>query len=199
MHMPPWPWSGLQRPKPPAAPTDLLANGVSSSQISLSWLDKSGNETGFRIFRCTGSNCTNFTQIAAVGANVTSYANTGLIASTTYTYRVNAYNNDGESGYSNTAKATTQAASAVPAAPTTLTARAFSRSQIDLTWTDNAGNETGFKIERCKGATCTNFAQIAAVSANMTAYSNTRLSRNTTYRYRVRAYNAAGTRGTLIS
>jgi predicted phage tail protein len=79
-----------------------------------------------------------------------------------------------------------------PAAPTNLTAAAVSITQINLTWTDNASNETGFKIERCKGSTCTNFSQIATVGANVTSYQNTGLSGNTTYRYRVRAYNAAG-------
>ncbi len=81
----------------------------------------------------------------------------------------------------------------LPAAPTNLIATAVSRSQINLAWTDNANNETGFYIERCKGATCTNFTRIdAVVGANVTSYSNTGLSKNTTYRYRVRAYNASG-------
>ena len=69
-------------------------------------------------------------------------------------------------------------------------ATAVSRSQINLTWTDNATNESGFTIERCKGATCTNLASIATLGANVTTYSNTRLRPNTTYRYRVQAYNA---------
>ena len=123
---------------------------------------------------------------------MTSYSNTGLIASTSYSYRVRAYNTVGESGYSNIATAVTQAAPALPAAPTNLAATAVSKSQINLTWTDNATNETGFKIERCKGSTCTNFTQIATVGANVTSYSNTGLSANTTYRFRVRAYNASG-------
>jgi predicted phage tail protein len=126
---------------------------------------------------------------------VTSYSNTGLTASTSYSYRVRAYNAAGDSGYSNTASAVTQAAPALPAAPTSLVATAVSRSQINLTWTDNATNEDGFKIERCKGSTCTNFAQIATVGANVTSYSNTGLSSNTSYRYRVRAYNATGNSG----
>src|SRR5215208_3678549 len=79
-----------------------------------------------------------------------------------------------------------------PAAPTNLTATTFSSSQINLLWTDNSDNESGFKIERCKGATCTNFVQVAQVSANVTAFANTGLTRNTTYRYRVRAFNAGG-------
>ena len=103
-----------------------------------------------------------------------------------------AYNAAGDSDYSNTASAVTPAAPAVPAAPTNLVATAVSKSQINLTWTDNASNETGFHIERCKGSTCTNFTQIATVGANVTSYANTGLTANTTYRYRVHAYNASG-------
>jgi C1A family cysteine protease len=179
-------------PAPPAAPTGLAATAASSSQINLTWTDNADNETGFKIERCTGAGCSDFAQIATVGAGVTSYSNTGLAASTSYSYRVRAYNAGGDSEYSNTASAVTQAASALPAAPTNLTATAVSRSQINLTWMDNSSNETGFKIERCKGSTCTNFSQIATAGANVAAYSNTGLSSNTTYRYRVRAYNASG-------
>jgi len=79
-----------------------------------------------------------------------------------------------------------------PNAPTGLTAMTVSDAQINLNWTDTSANEDGFKIERCKRATCTNFAQIATVGANVTSFSNTGLTRNTAYRYRVRAYNASG-------
>ncbi len=123
---------------------------------------------------------------------MTSYSNAGLTASTSYSYRVRAYNAAGDSDYSNTDSAVTQAAPAVPAAPTSLVAAAVSKSQINLTWTDNANNETGFRIERCKGTTCTNFALIATVSVNVTTYANTGLLKGTTYRYRVYAYNASG-------
>ncbi len=177
---------------PPAAPTGLAATAASTTQINLAWTDNSSNETGFKIERCSGAGCSNFAQIATTGAGVSSYANTGLTASTTYSYRVRAYNNVGDSDYSNTASATTSAASTLPAAPSGLKATAASRSQINLSWTDNSSNETGFKIERCKGASCTSFAQIATVAANVTTFSNTGLTSNTTYRYRVRAYNAAG-------
>ena len=123
---------------------------------------------------------------------MTSYSNTGLTGSTYYSYRVRAYNASGDSNYSNTAGAMTQAAQALPAAPTSLAAVGVSRSQINLSWTDNADNETGFRIERCTGSTCTNFALIATVGANVTSYSNIKLTANTTYRYRVYAYNASG-------
>jgi hypothetical protein len=85
----------------------LTAAPASASQINLSWTDNSGNEDGFLIERCTGNNCTNFAQIASVGANVTSYSNTGLAGNTFYNYRVRAFNAAGNSGYSNSAKAKT--------------------------------------------------------------------------------------------
>jgi hypothetical protein len=176
---------------PPAVPANLTATAVSSSQINLTWTD-SDIETGFKIERCTGAGCSDFAQIATVSANVTSYSNTGLTGSTSYSYRVRAYNIAGDSDYSNTTSAVTLAAPALPAAPTNLSAAVISKSQINLTWTDNSGNETGFRIERCKGATCTNFALIATVGANVTSYSNTKLTANTTYRYRVYAYTASG-------
>ena len=177
---------------PPATPASLAATAASSSQINLSWVDSDASEQGFKIERCTGAGCSDFVQIATVGANVASYANSGLSASTSYSYRVRAYNVVGDSDYSNIASAETPAAPAVPAAPSNLVATAVSRSQINLVWTDNATNESGFYIERCRGTTCTNFAQIATVGVDVTAYNNTGLSANTSYRYRVRAYNLSG-------
>src|SRR5262249_32580130 len=78
-----------------------------------------------------------------------------------------------------------------PAAPSALTATALSSSSIQINWTDNANNETGFKIERKTGAGGT-YAQIATVGANVTIYTNTGLASATTYFYRVRATNSGG-------
>jgi hypothetical protein len=86
---------------------------VSSSQINLSWTDHSNNETGFKVERTRHGN--SFKRIATVGANVTTYTDTGLKASTTYRYRVRAYNSGGNSAYSNIASGTTAAASTTPA------------------------------------------------------------------------------------
>ena len=84
----------------------------------------------------------------------------------------------------------TPAAPTVPVAPSGLFATAVSRSQINLGWTDNSGNEAGFKIERSTNGR--KWGQIGSVGGDVTSYSDTRVRRNTTYYYRVRAYNAAG-------
>jgi fibronectin type III domain protein len=90
----------------PRAPTNLTATAVSSSQINLSWTDNSNNETGFVINR-TQDPSVLWNYVTTVGANVTSYSNTGLHASTTYFYRVQAINAGGGSAWSNTASART--------------------------------------------------------------------------------------------
>lgn len=80
-----------------------------------------------------------------------------------------------------------------PSAPSGLTATAPARNRVVLSWTDNASNETGFRIERCKGATCTRFVQLATVGVDTTTFTDASVAANTTYRYRVRASNGAGT------
>jgi len=86
------------------------------------------------------------------------------------------------------------AAGAAPAllAPTELSATGVSAGAIQLRWRDNAGTETGFAIERCLGAGCTNFAQVASVGRDVTSHVDTGLARNTQYSYRVRATGAGG-------
>ena len=77
-------------------------------------------------------------------------------------------------------------------APTSLLATGISRSQIQLTWTDNAGTEDGFRIERCQGTGCADFALIATVGHDVTSHTDQGLARNTRYSYRVQAFNDAG-------
>ncbi|MGD0649829.1 MAG: fibronectin type III domain-containing protein [Verrucomicrobiia bacterium] len=175
----------------PKAPTNLAATAVSTNQINLSWTDNSNNETGFKVERAldNGGIPGPWTQIATVGANITSYSDTGVSADTRYWYRVRAYKNGGDSAYSNQASATTP-----PPPPSSLTATAISTNQINLSWTDNSNTESSFKIERAPDSSGAPgvWTQIATVSSNVTAYSDTPLSPNTKYWYRVRASSGSG-------
>lgn len=97
-------------PAPAPTPTRIVTSAPSKpapSQLILTWVDNSTTEDGFKVERCTGAGCTNFTQIATVGANTTNYVDTGLSSSTRYMYRVRAYNAAGNSPYSNTTTAKT--------------------------------------------------------------------------------------------
>lgn len=95
--------AGKSNSQLPAAPSNLTATALPGQQLKLAWTDNAGNETGFSLERCIGARCGNFAPIATVGANVRTYMDTGLLITTTYSYRVRAYNSAGNSQYSNTA------------------------------------------------------------------------------------------------
>ena len=169
-------------PQPPSAPTGLTAS-ASGTSITLGWTDHADNEDGFHVERAQGSG--SFTVLPTTpGPNASGVIDSGLAAGTTYRYRVQAFNQDGSSAYSNEASATTAAATAV-AAPSGLTATARSTTVIDLAWVDNAANETGFEVQR--STTGTSFTTIVTLGPNATTYANTGLSKNKLYYYRVRA------------
>jgi len=80
--------------------------------------------------------------------------------------------------------------SVVPQSPTNLNALVVSTTQVNLSWTDNATNETGYKVQRkTLGG---NFTDIGATGKGITVYSDLGLTPYTTYIYRVYAYNSAG-------
>ncbi|MGP8304597.1 S8 family serine peptidase [Vibrio sp. YIC-376] len=82
-----------------------------------------------------------------------------------------------------------QAPTAEPSAPTALIATATSDTEIALQWTDESNNEQGFRIERDSGS---GWEDPVSVGANVTAYSDTGLTADSTYYYRVLAYNVVG-------
>jgi len=169
-------------------PSRLAATATSNGRINLIWSDNTVNEAGYKIERKAGVSGI-YAEIAQAGRDVTSYSDNGLAASTQYFYRLYAYNSTNVSGYSNEANATTGSADSLNA-PNNLTAMAISKSQISLAWTDSSSNETGFTIERRIGASA--YAEIAVVGAGVAAYSDSGLSTNRRYFYRVRADNATG-------
>jgi chitodextrinase len=168
---------------PPTLPLGLTANAVSSSQVNLSWFDSTDNfaVTGYRVFR-------GGTLLDTLG-NVTSYQAIGLNASTSYSFRVQAFDAAGNlSVLSAAANATTQAVpdTAAPTVPAGLTANPVSSSRINLSWSASMDNVavTGYRVYR-------NGAFLIAVG-NVTSYQASGLSASTTYTFNVDAIDAAG-------
>jgi fibronectin type 3 domain-containing protein len=92
---------------PPNAPSGLTATATTPTQVNLAWADNSTNENGFAIEQSTDG--VNFAQVGAANVRATAFSVVNLQPSTTYTFRVRAFNAIGNSGYSNLATATTLA------------------------------------------------------------------------------------------
>jgi len=173
----------------PAAPSNLSATAVSSTQINLSWQDNSSNESGFKIERKTGASGV-YAEINTAAANAMTYSDTSVSAGNQYYYRVRAYNADGNSAYSGEVSAATSSSTSPPAAPSNLSAAAASSTQINLSWKDNSNNESGFLVEGITAA-YTDY-QSAEVAAGATSYGFAGLTPGTAYLFRVSAHNAIG-------
>ena len=182
--------SSLLEPPPPApiAPNNLAGIAASGYQVDLTWTDNSDNESGFKIEMKAGSS--EFTQVGIASANTGAHTVNGLDPLTEYTFRVFAYNAGGNSEYSAAASATTLEPDPAPSAPTELTAVVISGKQIDISWKDNADDESGYKIE-IKSASG-DFENAGTVAADVTTFKSENLAALKAYTYRVYAYNLGG-------
>ena len=119
---------------PPTAPSGLLATTVSASSIGLTWADNSDDELGFELERSTDQS--SWTGLSNPGVDATTATDAGLLASTTYYYRVRAINLSGSSAWSAITPATTDAGPP-PSAITLTLAGSKSRGKhvVDLDWT----------------------------------------------------------------
>ncbi|MFO0863079.1 MAG: fibronectin type III domain-containing protein [Gemmataceae bacterium] len=162
----------------PAVPGNFAVKATSSSRIDVTWSDVSG-EKGYRVYDWTG---TGWHLTGTVAANVTSYSVTGLTAGSTFYYYVEAYNDTGA------ASSDWKSVTTFVAAPDPLTLTPVSGTQINLSWTNVAG-ETGYRVFMWDGSAWKQ--QGAALAANTTTYQATGLTANTKYWFYVEAFNAS--------
>ena len=177
--------SGVTRPAQPRAPLNLLARGVSQSQIDLSWTDTSDNEQGFQIQRSDGNPFVQPPIVATLPPNTTSWSDEGLPADSGRSYRVRAFNAAGPSLWSNGAAGTTLAFP--PPAPRGLTATAITFQRIDLRWEGVAGADSYEVQQSTDGVTFTTIAHPTVTQMMLFG-----LRSSTTYFFRVRAVNSGG-------
>ena len=82
----------LAAPAPPATPTGLLANVISTNSIYLAWNDNSNSETGYEIWRASGDK-SNYRVIAKINpgnGGQMNFTDSTLFANVTYYYKVRA-------------------------------------------------------------------------------------------------------------
>ena len=184
------PWYTVMRdftmhpdPLPPPAPSSLTATpNTSTARINLIWKDNAWTESGYRIERRADGEA-DFTTIATLGADATSYADTTAASQVGYTYRVVAFSAGGDS----LAIEVSGKLLVAPNAPTDVSATALSSRRVRVTWTPPpASHEVqSFEIERSG-------LVVATVAGDVSAFEDSALEPGTHYPYRVRAINAAG-------
>lgn len=145
--------AGVEYLYPPAAaipepsdPTNLVPGTPTASSVALAWADNSTNEDTFLVER-SPDGVNNWFQVASTGANVRSYTDAGLAASTSYHYRVRASNAGGFSGYTNIAATTTTAlpAPAKPTTPTPANGATNQATKLTLKWAASS-NATSYEV-----------------------------------------------------
>jgi chitinase len=170
---------------PPSAPGSVHSTGVTASSVSLAWSASTDNVgvSGYDVFR--GS-----TKVGTVTG--TSFTNSGLSASTTYSYTVKAHDAAGNNSAASNAVSVTTSASGggggdttPPSAPGSLHSTGTTASSVSLAWsasTDNVG-VTGYDVFRSS-------TKVGTVTG--TSFTDSGLSASTTYSYTVKAHDAAG-------
>jgi hypothetical protein len=145
---------------------------VSGASLTLTWQDNSTNENGFKIERKSGSS---YAEIASVGLNTQSYTDSGLLAGTSYCYRVRSFNSSGISSPSNESCATIPLISdtippANPGSPSIVFRSAgATTAQFSITWTasiDQPSNTTVPTYEYTAGYGDGTGTQSGTVSTN---------------------------------
>ena len=162
----------------PSVPLGVTAVGATGTSVSVAWSAATDNVgvAGYNVYR-------NGTRVATLTG--TSYTDTGLAGSTSYSYTVNAYDAAGNvSALSAVATAKTVDTIA-PSVPTGLKATASGGTTVNLTWTrstDNVG-VTGYNVYR---------NTVLVATATGASYADTGLTSGTAYSYTVAALDAAG-------
>ena len=180
----------------PAAPTALGASATSGTSVALNWTNNATNQTGFALDRATDAAFTLNLVTQALPASPSTFADSqpGLSPGGTYYYRIRATNAAGASGNSNTA---TVAIPTLPATPTNAAVTGVTTGEIDLSWTDNAGQSAdGYRVERrVGGGTFSVYAMLPpenGPTGQTYTYADTGVAPGTDYAYHIIAYNVAG-------
>jgi tetratricopeptide (TPR) repeat protein len=173
-------------PVAPMPPSGLVVKAVSNNQIDLAWNDNGEGQVEFEIER-SSEDGQSFGLVTTVATGVTTYSDLGLEADTVYLYRVRAVSAGLSSGWSNVNRARTpaQPPEPPPEVPTDVAATAVSDSEISVTWTNNAGPDASFEVQRSSDGR--NWILIGSALQGETILVDPNAKPGDTWYYRVRA------------
>ncbi|MEA2207440.1 MAG: hypothetical protein QOE77_4216, partial [Blastocatellia bacterium] len=184
-------------PTPPSAPTNVSGSAASANQVSLAWSASTDNVgvTNYNIYR--GANGATPSLLAARTDNATTYTDTSVLASTTYTYQVQAADAAGNSSAMSAPTTVTTPASTdttAPTAPSALSAEAVFYNEIDLGWTastDSGTGVSGYRVYR-RGPGESSFTLLATTTGTgpgLNSYADLTVKPGSAYSYYVTAYD----------
>ncbi len=167
------------------APGTLSSSCTDGKNIQLAWDDLTDNETGFEIWRKTGSNPV-WELYETMGRNATSFVDQNISLQDTFTYKVRAKIND-NSVYSAFTNETTVWSTTI-SAPADLTYAVIGKSEIKLTWKDTSMSEAGFRVERKQGLSG-EWYTVAYLEADTISYNDKWINNTDVYFYRIKVYD----------
>ncbi len=166
---------------PPAQVTGLTASTVSSTQIDLSWTaNTEADLASYNVYR---------DGVFLTSVTTNSYSDTGLTASTTYSYEVSAVDTSSNEGLKSAAVSATTSApdTTAPARVTGLTATATGETTVDLSWNANTEADlASYNIYR---------DGVLVGSSTTTMFTDSGLTSLTTYSYEVSAVDTSNNEG----
>jgi fibronectin type 3 domain-containing protein len=173
--------------------TGVSANALSESSIKVTWNALAG-ASKYRVYRGPTYSATNMMPVAYIDAPAAEYTDTELTPGTYYYYRIAAIDSSGRKGpiSSNYDSATTQAAPTV----TGISASALSDSSIKVTWNAFTG-ASKYRVYRGTSSVSANMEPLAYIDAPATEYTDTGLTPNTYYYYRIAVIDSENNEGLL--
>src|SRR3989344_7164719 len=183
--------SGTTNQTLPLPASNLIVTTLNSTAVRLNWTDNSNNENGFAVWRCVTLPTCSLSFLTNVGINVTNYTDNGLSAGVNYSYQVGSFNTAGGGGWSNTASAVTLPNA--PNSPTGLSISSINSTALRANWNDVVG-ETGYTLQYklSSSSIWQNVPSAGNLVANTITFLHNGLINNTSYDYRILAFNNGG-------